>query len=376
MPSASVAADDLQDAARALALEPLPPEKMARRAREVRDALDAAGVAAREEELRDRRFLRLTPQPDGMTRLFGLLDPESAALVTDAIDAVTAPRRGGPRFVDPVEMARVEALERDPRTTEQLAVDGLVEMVRIAGSADDGRVFGVRKPAVRIHVDARDLLAGDGAAWIEGQTASVSVATAARVACSDGYLPVVFGPSETLDVGRAQRLFTDRQRVALAAIWGGCAVETCDRPPSWTEAHHVEPWSHGGRTDVGDGVLLCRHHHLLLHNNGWRITRPPGKGSTGWTMSDGIRVLRLEAKSPVRRGAEARSGRISPTGHPPSRTPSGSWGTQDDVIASSGRTSTYVPASPDPVLSAAANTEPHTSQRSIPRSSGTCGPRC
>lgn len=302
-PSESVAADDLQDAARALALEAatLPPEKAARRAREVRDALDAAGVAEREESLRDRRFLRLTPQPDGMTRIFGMLDPESAALVADAVDCVTAPRRGGPRFVDPDELARVEALERDPRTTEQLAVDALVEMVRIAGAADDGRVFGVRRPAVRVHVAARDLATGAGTAWLEGQTASVSIATADRLACAGGYQPVVFRPDGSLDVGRAQRLFTEKQRVALAAVWGGCAVGTCDRPPSWTEAHHVDPWSRGGRTDVGDGVLLCRHHHLLLHNNGWRITRPPGRGSTGWAMSDGIRTLRLEAKNPVHR---------------------------------------------------------------------------
>ena len=45
----------------------------------------------------------------------------------------------------------------------------------------------------------------------------------------------------------------------------------CDRPPSWTEAHHIEQWAHGGKTDIADGILLCRHHHLLFHNNGWRV---------------------------------------------------------------------------------------------------------
>ena len=28
-----------------------------------------------------------------------------------------------------------------------------------------------------------------------------------------------------------------------------------------------------GELMVADGVLLCRHHHLLLHNHGWAITR-------------------------------------------------------------------------------------------------------
>lgn len=302
-PTATVSPDALLDATRQLVAEAatLPPERVARRARELRDELDRGGVADREEALRAKRWLRLIPLPSGMTALRGELDPESAALLGDAIDGVTSPRRGGPRFVDSEELARAEALERDPRTTEQLAVDALVEMVRIAGAADDGRVFGMRKPSVRVHVEAADLASGEGAAWIEGQSAAVSVATAERFACAGGYQPIVFQPDGKLDVGRARRLFTERQRVALAAIWGGCAVETCDRPPSWTEAHHGTPWSRGGGTDVDNGVLLCRHHHLLLHNGGWRIDRPPGRGHERWLMTDGVRNLPLISKNPVRR---------------------------------------------------------------------------
>lgn len=303
-PSASVSPDDLLDAAQELvaAASTMTSEKVARRARELRDELDAAGVVSREKALRDARWLRLTPLPSGMMRIAGELDPESAALVSDALDCVTAPRRGGPRFVDAEELARVEALEKDPRTTPQLAVDALVEMVRIAGSADPGRVFGVRRPTVRVHVSARDLASGSdtGVASVEGQSAGISVASAERLACAGGYQPIVHHPDGTVDVGRAQRLFTERQRVALAAIWGGCAVEQCDRPPSWTEAHHADPWSHGGASDLGNGVLLCCHHHLLLHNGGWRITRPPGRGHDGWAMTDGVRSIRLVTKNRIR----------------------------------------------------------------------------
>ena len=301
-PSASVSPDALLDATQSLleTAATLPPEKIARRARELRDELDAAGVASREEALRARRFLRLTPQPDGMTRLVGMLDPESAALIPDAIDCVTAPRRNGPRFLDPDERARADALERDPRSTEQIAVDALVDMIRIAGAADPGRVFGIRRPAVRVHIDARDLATGDGPATLEGQTAAVSINTAERLMCG-GYLPVVFQPGGALDVGLTQRLFTERQRVALAAIWGGCAVQNCDRPPSWTEAHHATHWERGGRTDIDNGVLLCRHHHMLLHNSGWTIPRPPGRGHDRWTMTDGRRTIPLVTKNPIHR---------------------------------------------------------------------------
>ena len=40
-----------------------------------------------------------------------------------------------------------------------------------------------------------------------------------------------------------------------------------------TEAHHIVPWSEGGRTDLANGILLCKFHHLLIHNNGWEIYR-------------------------------------------------------------------------------------------------------
>ena len=307
-PTPALGADDLLDAAQTLVAEAanLPPEKVARRARELRDELDAAGVADREQALREKRFLRLTPRPDGMTSIFGLLDPESAALVTDAIDCVTAPRRNGPRFVDDAERARAEAIEKDPRTTEQLALDALVEMVRIAGAADRGRVFGVRKPAVRVHVDGDDLERREGAGHLEGQTAAVSIATVERFACSDGYVPVVFRPGGPVDVGLTQRLFTERQRIALAAIWGGCAHPDCDRPPSWTEAHHATEWECGGRTDIANGVLLCRFHHMLVHNMGWTI-RPPDRRGGRWLMHPppgrpGVRKpIELVSKSTLRR---------------------------------------------------------------------------
>jgi len=276
-PSPTVAADDLADAAQGLVkmCGDLPPEKVARWARELRDELDQNGVADREANLRAKRFLRLIPQSDGMTRITGLLDPESAALVTDAVDAVTAPRRGGPRFVDPAAAARAKAIVRDERTTGQLSLDVLVEMVRIAASADTGRVFGVRQPAVRVHVAASDLQRGAGTAHLEGQTAAVSVQTAERIACSQGAIAIEFADDgSALRLGRHRRTFTDKQKLILAAIWGGCAAPDCERPPSWTEAHHIDEWHRDhGSTDVQAGILLCRHHHLLVHNNGWRVRR-------------------------------------------------------------------------------------------------------
>ncbi|MFN3708908.1 DUF222 domain-containing protein [Microcella sp.] len=280
-----VTATQLAEATRALvACAPaVTVEQLAARAREARAVLDADAdverAAGAEQARRDRRYLSLTQQPDGMTRLSGLLDPESAALVRSAIDGATSPRRGGPRFVGESEIERAERIIDDPRTTEQLAVDALVELVRIGGHVAPTELIGVAPPAVQVIVAERDLRARAGLARVEGQSEPVSVATAERHRCTAGTLAVVVDDTgDVLSLGRETRLYTRRQRLALAARDGGCRFPGCERPPSWTEAHHITEWMHGGRTDIANGILLCRHHHLLLHNNGWQIERHPTAG--------------------------------------------------------------------------------------------------
>jgi len=275
-PSATVDDSALQSAAARLVsvASDIPVRRLAADARALRDSLDVDGIAEREAALRQRRYLRLTPQNDGMTRVNGLLDPESAAIVVAAFDQVTAPRRGGPRFVDPAEIQRAKRIVDDPRTTDQLVADAFVDMVRIAGAADSGTLFAQKRPAVQIHVTLADLEVGRGEAELEGQTVAMSIPTAQRIACGGGAIPILFGVDGPIDVGRAQRAFTPRQRIALAARDGGCRWRGCDRPPSWTEAHHVDEWERDhGPTDVSNGILLCRFHHLHVHNLGWRIVR-------------------------------------------------------------------------------------------------------
>jgi hypothetical protein len=203
------------------------------------------------------------------------LDPENGAFVTDVYDQLTSPRRGGPRFIDPEKKAWAAALQNDPRSTERIAAENLVELLRIGSNADPGTVYGGNTPAVKILVTKETLDSRDGHGAIEGNPAPVPLETVDRHLCTDGYQPLMFDTDgQCLDVGRTQRLFTPKQRAALAARDCGCMWPDCDRPPSWTEAHHINEWSaHGGRTDVRDGILLCKRDHLRLHNQGWKIER-------------------------------------------------------------------------------------------------------
>ena len=278
-PSETVAADDLMDAAAVLVefASQTTPEHTATAARQMRDRLDVEHVADLEAHRRDKRGLKWFTRANGNVAFNGEADPESAALLFGPIESSLSPRRGGPRFVDEGDpsTSRDSDLAADPRTNEQLALDTLVDICRLAARAagsdsDSEQLFGQRSPAVRVHVQAESLRTGSGIAYIEGQSGSVSIATAERYICDTGVLPIVFSGGSSIDVGRTNRLHSTKQRIAIAAQWNGCPVGDCDKPASMTEVHHIEAWN-GKNTTLGNGISLCRFHHLELHANGWKI---------------------------------------------------------------------------------------------------------
>ena len=253
----------------------LDPDSLAREARAFRDELDVDGAKLREEERRQKRSLRLFVQADGTTKLVWIMDPETAATVRDLYDRTTSPKLGGVRFVDPERQSVAEAILADERTPEQMASDGFEQLLKLGADADPNFLLGSGAPVIRLTATKTAFERGKGLARIEGQVSPVSISTASRLTCEAGVAGIIFNPDGTvLDFGREQRFFTRKQKEALAIIWGGCAAPGCDRPPSWCEAHHIVFWKRdGGKTNLADGILLCRHHHLLFHNNGWEITR-------------------------------------------------------------------------------------------------------
>src|SRR5690554_3204862 len=266
---------------------PLNADQLLDRARTLRDELDEAGIADREASRHRARAFKRYRRSDGMTVYSLTADPENAAYVDSIYDSLTSPRRGGPRMVDLVAKQRDEAIDADPRTLEQLAFDGIMAVLRIGADTDaksaTRSVLGARRPAVRVLVTGTALETGTGHGRIEGQPAPVSIETVERIICETGTIPVTFTPDgQCIDLGREQRLYTARQRIALAARDGGCRWPDCDRPAAWTEAHHINHWARDhGKTDLADGILLCRHHHMLLHNNHWDITRT---GAEYWLL--------------------------------------------------------------------------------------------
>lgn len=113
-----------------------------------------------------------------------------------------------------------------------------------------------------------------GVAVIEDTNTTVPATFAAQHTCDTGTRTCTTDPhGNPLNLGRQTRLFTAKQRLALAQRDGGCGWTGCDKPPAHCEAHHIDPYSEGGTTDIDRGILLCRFHHMNLHHHGWRITR-------------------------------------------------------------------------------------------------------
>lgn len=286
----------------------MPVEELAKRARAVRDALDPVGAGERFAQRFAGRAFRTWTDADGVHHARIDFDDETFAWVQSITDAALRPRRGGPRFMTDLERAQADELVRDPRTNEQLAYDLMMDVLRAGALASAEDVFGARQPGVRLVVvkDAvgprdpfgRLLAVGN----LEDGGEALPGAVLDRALCDTGSVTVTVDRcGNPLDVGREQRLFSGKQRVALAVRDGGCRWPGCDRPPSYCEAHHADHWEEDhGCTDIDRGVLLCRFHHLLLHNQGWKISRdgtgpfvlhPPG--GSGESVA-------LRSKSPVR----------------------------------------------------------------------------
>jgi hypothetical protein len=72
-----------------------------------------------------------------------------------------------------------------------------------------------------------------------------------------------------LDVGRRTRTISPALRRALEVRDRGCRFPGCGL--RFTDAHHVRHWADGGETSLANCLLLCTHHHRLVHEGGWRI---------------------------------------------------------------------------------------------------------
>src|SRR5699024_1117530 len=97
-------------------------------------------------------------------------------------------------------------------------------------------------------------------------TMDLDWATLRLMACNASLIPAVLNSKgEPLDVGRAQRAFPSSIRRAVVLRDGGCAYPGCNMPHIYSEIHHITPWQDHGSTALENAVMLCRFHHMVIH---------------------------------------------------------------------------------------------------------------
>jgi Domain of unknown function (DUF222) len=125
-------------------------------------------------------------------------------------------------------------------------------------------------------------------AWLDW-FGEIPAAVAQRLACDASIWRIVLDPATglPLDVGRKHRLVPPWIRRALHARDRGCRWPGCQAPSSWCDAHHLQAWWLGGQTKASEMVLLCRWHHVRVHEGQWRIELDRATGEVHVWRPDG-----------------------------------------------------------------------------------------
>ncbi len=242
---------------------------------EVADDQERRALEAEERRAHDRMRIVTRDLGNGMSRALVDLPTVSMDLWLTQLHAFASPRR------DHLEAADIPDLERrDPETgtrigyPQRLAQAFCTMLERMPQGVLPAQ--GGDATTLLVTIDQRWLEEGVGAARLSSG-GRLSVGETRRLACNAGIIPMVLGgESQPLDVGRRRRLFGPAQRKAMVVRDRQCRAAGCDVPAAWCEAHHLKPWSAGGKTDLADGILLCGFHHHRAHDRRYDQSRLPG----------------------------------------------------------------------------------------------------
>jgi hypothetical protein len=234
---------------------------LARVAPELAEEADAKAIARLEAAARAKATLSIAPLGNGMCRVFALVPEAVGERLRTLLESFAQPR--------------VAALDADGRVRprNRLLAEAFGQLLECV-QADKLPAHGGDATTVIVTIGLDQLRKELGIAELAG--APISAAEARRLACTSRIIPVVLGgKSEPLDLGRSRRLYSPPQRKAMGLRDRHCRAVGCTVPAIWCDAHHDDPWSAGGRTDLANGSLLCGHHHHVAHDAGYVTTRLP-----------------------------------------------------------------------------------------------------
>ncbi|MEV6244182.1 DUF222 domain-containing protein [Lentzea sp. NPDC051838] len=195
---------------------------------------------------------------DGVLEIKALLDKVTGAAYEAALSPLAKPR--------PDTGEGPDQRDRSEREGEAFA-----ELINLMVRADQLPEHGGEPVTLTLTMSYDDLAAKTGDALLDNGE-RIPAAQVRQLACNAGVIPLVLGgQSQPMDIGRKTRTFPAGIRRILVARDRGCAFPGCTRPPRHCDAHHIQYWADGGDTSVDNAVLLCRHHHTLIHQSEWEV---------------------------------------------------------------------------------------------------------
>ena len=228
---------------------------------DVEKLLIACGVESSADEAAvkrlNKRGLTISRTFHGMRSVSGMLTPEVGEALEIALD----------------QLAQHAGAE-DLRSHAQRRHDAVGELADHYLAHADLPALNGERPRVVVTIDYHALANGLRDAWGRLPSgATVSPATARRLACDADLIPVVLAAtSEVLDLGKHRRSFsTAVRRAAWIEQHGTCAFPGCRRPP--VDCHHIIWWTHGGQSTLDNAAWLCAFHHWLIHEREWNMRR-------------------------------------------------------------------------------------------------------
>jgi Domain of unknown function (DUF222)/HNH endonuclease len=230
-------------------------------------------------------FLRARLPAEEGALVLASLEESHAALVRDRDDSVCGP--AGPAHgngpTEPLDPGRFREVPRPTRA------DALCSMAETALARGPTPRAGPDRHLLTVDVDL-DLLAcdGEGAVHVRDGPA-LAPETARRLGCDASVSPTVSAGGRVLSVGRRTRSIPSHIRRALEARDKGCRFPGCENR-RWVDGHHIEHWAKGGETSLDNLVLLCRHHHRLLHEGGYSVTRRAADDRLEFRRQDGSAI--------------------------------------------------------------------------------------
>ncbi|MFN2465156.1 MAG: DUF222 domain-containing protein [Candidatus Dormibacteria bacterium] len=221
-------------------------------------AQDPRGVIKDEKTAAELRELSISTNSEGWVHLSADLDPDGGSVVKTALEALAAPTG-----------------KDDDRSYERRMADALVEVSSHRMDTGEMPIRGGQRVHVQVTASYDTLKQQVGAPGAQlGFGLSISAEKARRLACDCNLTRVLLNSdSVPIDVGREKRVVSGAIRKAVHLLYPCCGFPGCERPASWTEAHHIEHWIDGGMTIVENLVPLCLRHHFMVHEGGWTIEK-------------------------------------------------------------------------------------------------------